>query len=568
MVALHRRADRDALRPRGGGRLAGDGGGAPPADLARRREPRPRVGRPPLYHRPGHRALSRRARLGDALRPDAGGPPPRPQLRRDASRGARRAGGGATDGAPSSAAPAPPAAAQNGRKRAALLGAIASPALELTLAVDEEMRVRSWHCADGAPCFQFQLRDRGIITSAAASGGGAGGGDASGGGAGGGSGGGSGGDMVSAISFDFSGRRLLVGRRDGVVRVYNYSSGTCLAECVPPRRLGGGGDEDATEITCVRGIKDGHYSYIVACGWSREVWVWPDARDAPPGSGHRIEATHALRGHREDISCLTHCSPNLLATGGYDGAILQWNLAAGTRRGMPMLHAPVAQAGAASGSAPLGGGGGGFGAREFAHRSSSMISVDALAFLHLPGETPNPLLVSSGADGRLRFWSVVSSSLLFVLPLSPPPGIYSAGGSDVPTIGALHWHPKSMRLVVGDADGRIGVWDGKRLKKTLSSAATPTPAVIDRIYSALAPHLRWHAHEASVIGLSVLDGGDAPRRPPRRPRAGAPAPSMSVLEATLAQANGLSHHRPTVAAAAAAPRRRRRRRRTRSVTSS
>ena len=41
-----------------------------------------------------------------------------------------------------------------------LLGAIASPALGLTLSVDDEMSVRSWHCADGQPCFQFQLRDR------------------------------------------------------------------------------------------------------------------------------------------------------------------------------------------------------------------------------------------------------------------------------------------------------------------------------------------------------------------------------------------------------------------------
>ena len=142
--------------------------------------------------------------------------------------------------------------------------------------------------------------------------------------------------------------------------------------------------------------------------------------------------------------------------------------------------------------------------------SSSMISVDALTFLHLPGETANPLLVSAGADGRIRIWSAVSTTLLFVLPLSPPPGIYSApapaapstttdgsgssgSGSGAKNAGAsltsLHWHAPTMRLIVADTSGRVGVWDCTKLKKTLTSAANPTPAVIDRIYNAFTPYL-------------------------------------------------------------------------------
>ena len=40
---------------------------------------------------------------------------------------------------------------------------------------------------------------------------------------------------MTALAFDASGRRLLTGGQDGVVRVWNFSSGQCLRECTPPR---------------------------------------------------------------------------------------------------------------------------------------------------------------------------------------------------------------------------------------------------------------------------------------------------------------------------------------------
>ena len=58
------------------------------------------------------------------------------------------------------------------------------------------MQVRSFHCADGDHCHRFQLAD----SASAATGGGS--------------------DAASCVSFDHSGRRLLVGRRDGKVRLY------------------------------------------------------------------------------------------------------------------------------------------------------------------------------------------------------------------------------------------------------------------------------------------------------------------------------------------------------------
>ena len=52
---------------------------------------------------------------------------------------------------------------------------------------------------------------------------------------------GDGNEQPTAVAFDHSGRRLLVGRQDGSVRVYNFSSGQCLAECLPPKSSRGRG---------------------------------------------------------------------------------------------------------------------------------------------------------------------------------------------------------------------------------------------------------------------------------------------------------------------------------------
>ena len=54
-------------------------------------------------------------------------------------------------------------------------------------------------------------------------------------------------------------------------------------------------------IPHVDGVRDGNLSYIVACGWSREVWIWPDQRE---GLDFTVAPLHAMRGHREDVTCL------------------------------------------------------------------------------------------------------------------------------------------------------------------------------------------------------------------------------------------------------------------------
>ena len=443
----------------------------------------------------------------------------------------RKAGGSESAAAPSADDSGP--ASPPGRRERSLLGAIASSTLSLVLAVDEGATVRSWQCADGTNCFRFQL-EKAPMTSAASAETAAG-------------------EGASAVAFDHSGRRLLVGRQDGRVRVYNFSSGQCLAECMPPAGRASGQGAHACEITSVMGVRDGNLSYIVACGWSREVWVWPDQRE---GLGFQIECSCVMRGHREDVTCLGYCAPNLLASGGYDGVILMWNLASGTARGGRLIHEPykedhgVLGRGAIRDGSPAvvggevargsgvdaarGRGGGGMGARAFAR--SDVVCVEQLTFINLVGETPSPILVSAGSDARLRFWSVVSSSLLFVLPLSPPPGAYS---STAFPITALHWSAEAATLIIGDSTGRVGLWDCAALRPALKAGAGG--AIVDatarRMYNFLRPRVRWHAHEAPVVGAQVVcaDWSSFSARRPAEQSAAEPSDeSMTdILESAL-----------------------------------
>jgi WD40 repeat protein len=118
--------------------------------------------------------------------------------------------GNAAPRPPSPRPPSPGGGGGGGDKQRMLLSAVSSASLAIALAVDDISTVRSFPCADGDVCHRFQLMD----TTAAASG--------------------VGGDAASCIAFDHSGRRLLVGQRNGRVKILNFSSGAVLGECEPP----------------------------------------------------------------------------------------------------------------------------------------------------------------------------------------------------------------------------------------------------------------------------------------------------------------------------------------------
>lgn len=143
--------------------------------------------------------------------------------------------------------------------------------------------------------------------------------------------------------------------------------------------------------------------------------------------------------------CAAFCAPNIFASGGFDGVTIVWNLESGAAKGR-LLHERHTNPGESQAD------------RSARLASGSSVSVDKLAFVPTADELC-PLLISAGGDGYLRCWDAGSLQLLLVFPCQPAGG--ACCGMDVMT--TLRWERCSATLVVGDAKGRVALWDGSGL---------------------------------------------------------------------------------------------------------
>ncbi|GMH77331.1 hypothetical protein TL16_g07369 [Triparma laevis f. inornata] len=166
-------------------------------------------------------------------------------------------------------------------------------------------------------------------------------------------------EKITTMSFDWSMRRLITGAHDGSVRMWNFSNGMMLKEFL---REEGDDDDDEdgdnddqdkvstikslektlshdndTEVTSVKyileqgGGDDIEHKFIVSVGWDKRVRMFVD-NDDDIVNPHRILPAPGFSGHNDDILCVVHCEPRLLATGSYDGEIVVWSLASGAGR--------------------------------------------------------------------------------------------------------------------------------------------------------------------------------------------------------------------------------------------
>jgi WD40 repeat protein len=184
-------------------------------------------------------------------------------------------------------------------------------------------------------------------------------------------------NRISAICFDFSGRRLITGGHDGSLKMWNFSNGQCLKDFnydVEPKEV--------SDIIYIDEESGTRYNFIATVGWDKKIYIWPDENE-PVVSWIKSLPKESQVGHTDDILCVEYCKDQkFLVSGGLFGQLFVWMFETGVIRAL--LHEtdpscnPVENA-AAEGK-----------------------SVEGLAYLQ-----SKQLLLSITADGFLRFWDLV-----------------------------------------------------------------------------------------------------------------------------------------------------------------
>lgn len=110
---------------------------------------------------------------------------------------------------------------------------------------------------------------------------------------------------ITAICFDHNGRRLVTGARNGTVHVWNFNNGSCMQKFELPD------NSDVTGLVCTE-----HRIYVT--GWGKAVYIYVD------GGGEEHRKSWKIQ-HKEDILSIAYLSPNIIATGAYDGNVIIWS---------------------------------------------------------------------------------------------------------------------------------------------------------------------------------------------------------------------------------------------------
>ena len=110
---------------------------------------------------------------------------------------------------------------------------------------------------------------------------------------------------ITAMCFDHNGRRLVTGARNGTVHIWNFNNGSCMQRFQLPD------SSDVTGIVCTK-------RRVYVTGWGKAVYIYVD------GGGEEHRKAWKVQ-HKEDILCIAYLSPNIIATGSYDGDVVIWS---------------------------------------------------------------------------------------------------------------------------------------------------------------------------------------------------------------------------------------------------
>jgi WD40 repeat protein len=191
---------------------------------------------------------------------------------------------------------------------------------------------------------------------------------------------------ITASCFDDSQRRLISSGADGSIKVWNFSNGQEISQCMPSKVEARG--SEVTDLCFVSNESNKHeFGNILSVGWNKHVYIYPDNKEEEIFESNILPQSDQGVKHEDDIMSVVYYEKNnLVFTGSHEGRLIGWNFE--TKRAKFELHSedktclsddPVKDA----------------------------KSVDCLLIL-----VEKELLLSGTADQWLRFWDTKTGKLV------------------------------------------------------------------------------------------------------------------------------------------------------------
>ncbi|KAM9359600.1 LOW QUALITY PROTEIN: cilia- and flagella-associated protein 337 [Symphorus nematophorus] len=262
--------------------------------------------------------------------------------------------------------------------------------------------------------------------------------------------------VITCMTFDAKGRRLITGGRDGCLKIWNFNNGQCLKTLKK--------DGECHEVCDCIFLKVHRNFYVMSVGRDRKIDIYPDI----PEDVHHVQRPQPSwqddlkNGHKDDILCVAQCPPSLIATSSYDGEIIVWNVISGRiqcRFVSPLLAEQ----------------------QNIEGLDTSVPSIIFLKNSKLQQFSSSTALLSSGAMGCINLWSVLS------------------GGKFVGSFKAARFQQKITKLA-------------KRDKDTFLYAADQIGYIYVYNMEKFVPEQKslraenfWRAHTSGITGLQIVD---------------------------------------------------------------